>query len=168
MAPRSEKSPESTAAADAINQISPIPESVVAVVHLYHEHLGEVVFPDVDSAALDAAVDAVLRAEQAEQAAREALARARAELAERDEALYRMAQRALAYARVFADGQPELAARVDTISLRRRPRKKGGDGGDAVTAGPPPTATRSRPRCSKRSSLRPRRMRESPTTSLNT
>jgi hypothetical protein len=60
--------------------------------------------------------EAVARAEAALEAARSALG-------ESQDALLAKGQRALAYARVFAEENPELMSRLDAISLPRPPRK---------------------------------------------
>jgi hypothetical protein len=85
------------------------------VIALYAEALPEVRFPDLDLASLERAAEelheaqlAVATAAAQLEAAREA-ARARAEL------LCERAQRALAYARVFASGDAALSARVAEV-----------------------------------------------------
>ena len=78
------------------------------VIEFYADELAEVRFPDLDLAA------------QIEVARVEAeLAEKRAELELRSQALVAKAERALAYARIFAQGDEQLAPRLAEIGRRR-------------------------------------------------
>jgi hypothetical protein len=121
------------------------------VLALYERELAEVRFPDLELATLEAAA-ARLQAAHAEAAARaEALRAAEQAVAEEEQALVGLAERALAYARIFAGGNAELSAEVAAISRpsagagrptssgdepkkRGRPRKQApGDGQELFT-----------------------------------
>jgi ElaB/YqjD/DUF883 family membrane-anchored ribosome-binding protein len=94
----------------------PIPPSVKALVDLFKNELSAVTFPGVDSALLlqlladvQKYTDAVIKAEATLDAARTALR-------ESEEALAVKSQKALAYARVYAEDHPDIAAKVDFVS----------------------------------------------------
>jgi multidrug efflux pump subunit AcrA (membrane-fusion protein) len=89
------------------------------VIDLYSEELAEVRFPDLDLSALLYA-QAELHAAQLEVERVEAeLADQRAELEVRSQALVAKAERALAYARIFAQGDEQLAPRLAEIGRRK-------------------------------------------------
>jgi hypothetical protein len=89
------------------------------VIDLYAIELADVRFPDLDLAALLYA-QAELHAAQLEVERVEAeLADKRAELEVRSQALLAKAERALAYARVFAQGDEALAPRLADIGRRK-------------------------------------------------
>jgi len=89
------------------------------VIDLYTEELAEVRFPDLDLSALLYA-QAELHAAQLEVERVEAeLADKRAELELRSQALVAKAERALAYARIFAQGDEQLAPRLADIGRRK-------------------------------------------------
>jgi hypothetical protein len=98
---------------------------VQAVLELFQGPLAEVRFADVDAARLaDAA--RVLDAAAAAVAEQEAqLAELRQTLADRQDALLVLAQRALAYARVYAEHDEALSEQLSRITLPRasKPRK---------------------------------------------
>jgi hypothetical protein len=133
----------------------PVPSLAREAIDLYRGPLADVRFPDVDRDALDAAELELLEAHRAVLAAELALERARAELAERASTLVAKSQRALAYARVYAEGAPELRERVDAIAVptkrsevaqpasvprRSRRSRKQGDGASLFEAPPPDPA----------------------------
>jgi hypothetical protein len=91
----------------------PIPAFVHGVLGLFGGPLADVRFPDIDRASLEALAQGCCDAQAALESAR---ARTRAA----QEALGDRAQRALAYARVFALGQPELE---EALSSLRAPGK---------------------------------------------
>lgn len=107
--------PKSQFAAD------PVPALARSVIELFAEALPNVRFPDMDLSVLEAAADD-LRAAQVELEQIEAeLDAARAALAKQADQLMVRAQRALAYARVFAESDPELATRVQSIGQTEKP-----------------------------------------------
>ncbi|XXF78435.1 hypothetical protein P2318_01380 [Myxococcaceae bacterium GXIMD 01537] len=101
----------------------PIPPALQALLELFHQELAQVKFPDVDGAVLREAAARVR--ERAEEVARAqaALEAARQALQETQEALLQKGQRALAYARVFAEDDAELSTKLDAVSLPRLARK---------------------------------------------
>lgn len=118
----------------------PISPAVQSLLELFDDELKELKFPDVDAAALEAAADKAREAALAVERAELALDAARQALAERQEQLLAKSQRALAYARVFAEDAPELLARLEAIALPRL-RKPAGPVGE-----PPAPKRRGRPR----------------------
>jgi hypothetical protein len=100
---------------------------VQAVLELFQGPLADVRFADVDAAGLAnlaAAVDSAAT-EVAQQEAQ--LAELRQTLAERQDALLLLAQRAVAYARVYAEHDEALTEQLARITLPRaaKPRKAG-------------------------------------------
>jgi hypothetical protein len=93
-----------------------IPPFIKTVLDLFASDLAEVKFPDVDQKSLaEAALEAQAQAEEAA-GAEEALRSAMAALAAKQEELQQKAQRALAYAAVYAQGNPELHAKVEAAA----------------------------------------------------
>lgn len=89
--------------------LSPLARDVLA---LFRDVLAEVHFPDLDLARLEAATEALWMAQRKTERLEAELEAARAELTAESTALTAQCQRALAYARVFAEADPALAARV--------------------------------------------------------
>ncbi len=113
-----------------------VPPSVQIVVELFGSSLRDVSFPDVDAASLEAAAtvlrakhDLVRQAEAALEVARQAREQSLDELVAG-------ADKALAYAKIYAAKNPELMAELTTVALRRR---------QPTVAGPTPKK-RGRPR----------------------
>jgi hypothetical protein len=124
----------------------PVPPLARDVLELFRGPLEAVRFPDVDRAALDLGERELLDAQVALEEAELALERARAVVLERSGALAARAQRALAYARVFAEDDAALRERVSAIggaptaatapAPRKRRSKKNEDGASLFAAGP--------------------------------
>ena len=122
----------------------PIPSAITELIAFFTSELAEVKFPEVDAVVLGelaaearAAADAVARAELA-------LVAMKATLAETLDVVLARAHRAHAYASVFAEANPVLAARLLAISLPRSRRTaiaKGVPGGGEER----PSARRGRP-----------------------
>lgn len=93
-----------------------------AVIDLFDAALADVRFADLDGARLKALATEVESAAESVAAQQAALDGSRAALAERQEALLAQAQRALAYARVYAESDPELSERLNAIALPRAPK----------------------------------------------
>src|SRR5262245_53694270 len=89
------------------------PPFTKTVLDLFASDLAEVRFPDVDRNSLTQAALDVQTQAAAAASAEEALRSALAALAAKQEALEQKAQRALSYAAVYAQGNPELTAKVD-------------------------------------------------------
>lgn len=99
-----------------------IPPAVAALLELFEASLSDVRFADLDAkvlSALSAEVDAAAEGLAAKQAA---LDEARSALQERQNVLLQQAQRALAYARVYAENDFDLRAKLDAIALPRPAR----------------------------------------------
>jgi hypothetical protein len=94
----------------------PIPPSVKALVDLFKNELSAVTFPGVDGAMLEQLLADVQKYTDAVVTAEAALDAARAALRESEEALAIKSQKALAYARVYAEDRPEVAAKVDFVA----------------------------------------------------
>lgn len=100
----------------------PVAAPLREVAALFADELSDVRFPDLDATILNAAI-AEVEAAVADVAQLEAaVADARRRLDERHDALVHKAARGLAYARVFADSDTELLARLDSITLPRARR----------------------------------------------
>jgi hypothetical protein len=98
---------------------SPINSGMQAVVELFDAELVQLKFPDVDQAVLGEAVARVLSQAETVAAAEAALATAREALSDAQEVLLGKCQRALAYARVYAEEDRELLRKLDAINLPR-------------------------------------------------
>lgn len=89
------------------------------VLSLFREQLAEVQFGDLDLALLDAHASALYAAQREVERIEAELAAARDCAAQRSQALMAVAQRALSYARIYAESTPELLPRVAEIAERR-------------------------------------------------
>ncbi len=98
---------------------SPINPGLQAVIELFDTELLALKFPDVDHAVLREAAAKVLTQAEAVAAAELALATAREALGDAQEALLGKCQRALAYARVYAEEDRELSRWLEAINLSR-------------------------------------------------
>jgi len=121
-----------------MEMVSPIPPAVQQVLDVYESNLPLVKFGDLEATVLADAAEEVVLAATALERAEVALEAARVTFQEKQEILLQKAQRALAYVRVYADGDPDLAARVDQISLPRSSRRSQktdvADGGQVAQA----------------------------------
>jgi hypothetical protein len=98
------------------------------VIDLYADELADVRFPDLDLAALRVAQEALQAAQLEVERMEDELASARAALEHAAEHLNGKAERALSYARIFAQGDAALAPKVAEIG-RKRPAADGGGNG---------------------------------------
>ena len=103
--------------------LDPIPAPIASLLALFEGALASVKFPDVDSAVLASAVAQSRASAEAVANAEAALDRARTAFQESHDALLVRAQRALAYARVYAEGDEALLAQLEAITLPRAPRR---------------------------------------------
>lgn len=110
----------------------PVPARVRDILGLFERELANARFADLDRETLEALADHVRdRAREVEEA-RAALEASIAALEESRSVLARRAEQALAYARVFAEEDADLAARVEAIEGEpapkpiKRARKKNG------------------------------------------
>lgn len=97
----------------------PISGALRDLLAVFADALGDVKFPDVDARALGTQAKQIEERFGEVRRAEAALVEARRKLGEAQDGLLQRAQRALAYARVFADGDPTLTARLDAIALPR-------------------------------------------------
>jgi hypothetical protein len=125
---------------------NPIPTAVKELLALFDGPLADVRFPDVDGAALREQAASVEAAVRDVEAAAQVWAEAKRTVDARLEVLLQKAQRALAYARVFAEDKPELDATLAALVV-----PKWGDprGSKAPAAGAEMAAARKRGRPKK-------------------
>ena len=100
---------------------SPIPAPLYELMSIFSEQLPNIRFGDIDKGVLDEAMGRVEMAAQKAAEAESVLEMARAELAATQQALLTTGQRALAYARIYAEDQPALLGRLQTLSLAPSP-----------------------------------------------
>lgn len=129
-------------------QRDPIPSFVHEVIGLFEEALGGVRFPDLDCAQLERMASATRAAQLELERVENELLLAQALVKEQTAVLLAGAERGLAYARVFAQGDAALGARIDQLGgqpssapRRTQPAKKRGRkpaaGGDALFSDEP-------------------------------
>lgn len=99
--------------------MDPLAPPLRALIALFSQDLEQQRFGDLSAAGLRQAAEQVESAAEALILAEASASAARAALADAEERLHQQAQRALAYARVFAEDAPDLAARLDDITLPR-------------------------------------------------
>jgi hypothetical protein len=97
----------------------PTPVFARQVLSLFRQELAEVHFPELDAGVLEAAEKAVLAAQVEVERIEAQLEAARIARAEQLAELETKAERALAYARVFASNDPELNARVTELGRKK-------------------------------------------------
>ncbi len=113
------KTPKNTAPpSPEMPERDPIAAYEHAVLELFAGRLAKTSFPGIDAAVLEDAAEATRRAELVVEAAERSLEEARRELHERASALGKLARRAVAYARVLAEDDADLAERLDAIAPR--------------------------------------------------
>jgi hypothetical protein len=99
------------------------------VLELYASELADVRFPDLDLKSLHAQAAEVDEAQHAVDDLEAQLLEARQLVSERNAALRTRAERALSYARIYAEGNQALSARIDQISKPTKsesaPKKRG-------------------------------------------
>jgi hypothetical protein len=103
--------------------MSAISSQIQAVLELFEGPLSELRFADIDAAALRRLAADVETAAGEVDAQQLALTRLRAALDEKQEQLLTQAQRALAYARVYAENDDALSARLAAIHFPRGPKR---------------------------------------------
>jgi hypothetical protein len=122
--------------------MEPISSPVRAVIDLFADPLRDVRFGEVDATTLAELAASVAAAAEVVGSTEAQLVRDRKILQERQEALLVQAQRALAYARVFAENDPPLMERLEQIALPRPPRRPRLNGEALVLEPDPPPRTR--------------------------
>jgi hypothetical protein len=103
--------------------MDPIPLPVQAVLDLFAHDLADVRFAEVDASTLEQIAADVKSAADVVSSAEVALDIARAALQERQETLLQHTQRALAYARVYAESDEAMSAKLEAIALPRATRR---------------------------------------------
>ncbi len=103
----------------------PVPSAVQEIVDLFVSEFASLRFGDLEPTALAAACEEVKAVAANVIRAETELENVRAMLAAKKDALLHDAQRALAYARVYAENRPELGSRLERIALPRPPRRSG-------------------------------------------
>jgi hypothetical protein len=124
-----------------------IPAPIQTILALFTTSLADVRFADVDGPTLARLAAGVEAAAEAVAAAQSMLDAERDALQERQDALLQHAQRALAYARVYAEGDVALSEQLDTINLPRPTRRARTEDTLVLSADvQPPPRPRGRPR----------------------
>lgn len=126
-----------------------VPPSLNAVIELFENELAHLKFPDLDRAVLAAAADRVEAQAAALRQAEAALMATREALQDSLDALQHKCQRALAYARIYAEDDADLLGRIDAVEVvrPRGPRSvasvptSGAPRSDAATRGRKPRRT---------------------------
>jgi hypothetical protein len=132
--------------------MSAIPLPIQTLLDIFSACLTDLRFGDIDGQTLALSASDVESAASAVAAAQVTLDTAREALQEKQDALLRQAQRALAHARVHAEGDESLSGRLEAVSLprlaARRPRAE--DDAPLVLSSaaalPAPLRPRGRPR----------------------
>lgn len=96
-----------------------VPSSLQAVLELFDSELSHLKFPDLDRAVLQAAAERVEEQAAALREAEAMLLATREALHESLEALQHKCQRALAYARIYAEDSPDLMSKLESVELQR-------------------------------------------------
>jgi len=98
---------------------------VQALIEIFNSELANVRFGDMDAKGLAHLASEVQSATDTVANAQASLDAARAMLLERQEAMLQHAERALAYARIYAETNEPLRARLDTVALGSLARSDG-------------------------------------------
>jgi hypothetical protein len=107
-----------------LDATAPMTEPVARIVEIFRADLEGLTFPDVSLASLEqAAEDVRERANQVE-ALRNRISVAEAELAAARSDLESLAQRGLAYAKVYATGNADLTEKLEQIKMSEPPKKR--------------------------------------------
>jgi multidrug efflux pump subunit AcrA (membrane-fusion protein) len=127
--------------------LSAIPVPIQTLLDLFTKSLADVRFADVDGQALTHFAEEVEAAAAAVADAQSALDAAQLALQEKQDRLLQQAQRALAYARVYADSDETLSGQLDAVTLPRAPRRARAEEALVLSADPQPSPRpRGRPR----------------------
>lgn len=121
---------------------NPIPTAVKELLALFDGPLADVRFPEVDGTALREQAASVEAGVRDVEAAAAAWAEAKRTVDARLEILLQKAQRALSYARIYAEDKPELDATLAALVLPRWGDPRGNKAGAEVA----PARKRGRPR----------------------
>ena len=125
--------------------MSAIPAPIQTLLDLFSTSLADVRFADVDGQALARYATDVETAAEAVAAAQLALDATREALQGKQDTLLQQTQRALAYARVYAEGDAALSGRLEAVTLPRVTRRSRVEDALVLSAAPQPSP-RPRPR----------------------
>lgn len=125
---------------------SAIPAPIQTLLDLFTTSLADVRFADVDGQTLGRCAAEVESAADALAAAQAVLDAARETLQLKQDALLQRAQCALAYARVYAEGDEALSGQLDVVSLPRSTRRSRAEGLVLSAEPQPAPRPRGRPR----------------------
>lgn len=103
--------------------MSSISAPIQAVLDLFERELNDLRFGDLDAKRLAALAEEVREAAQLLAAHEARTTELRSALGERQEALLQQAQRALAFARIHAEDDAALSAKIAEISLPKAPKR---------------------------------------------
>lgn len=103
-----------------------LPPLTAHLLDLFQGPLRDVRFPDADGERLGAAVDVAAAARDAVARAEAAVDVARAVLADKLRVVAQETERAHAYARVYAEGHPDVRAALDAVAARPASRRSPG------------------------------------------
>ncbi len=124
-----------------------IPQPIQSLLELFRTSLAEVRFADLDGTSLARCAEEVEAAAVSLASAQLTLDAARQALQDKQEALLQRAQRALAYARVYAETDESLARQLDAVALPRPARRSRVEDALVLSAEPQPAPRpRGRPR----------------------
>ncbi|WP_394826238.1 hypothetical protein [Pendulispora albinea] len=131
-----------------------IPPPVQTLIEIFRTELADLRFADMDAKGLSDVATDVQSATDALTTAQAAVDAARAQLQERQEALLHYAQRALAYARIYAETNDDLRTRLEGIALPRPARRPNPKADETPASSPEasadaPVRRRGRPRKSE-------------------
>jgi len=118
--------------------MSAIPAPIQTLLDLFTTSLADVRFADLDGQTLASSAAEVEVAAKAVALAQAALDAARDALQCKQDALLQRAQRALAYARVYAESDEALSRKLDAVSLPRAPRRPRAEDALVLSADPQP------------------------------
>jgi hypothetical protein len=113
--------PLTLVAPSSSSEIDPGPVDIRAVIDLFATHLAKVAFPDVDAASLRKQADDLRADAKTVARARDVLAAAIAATDARLAALTESATRALAYARIYGEAQPDRQPIIGALATLERP-----------------------------------------------
>ncbi len=116
--------PDSHDVAPILPARDPISPFVHGVIALFRGPLGDVRFPDADRASLEALANAACDAQCEVEALEAALEAARARARAAQDTVGDHASRALAYARVFSIGQPEIEDAIAAVPSKLDARER--------------------------------------------
>lgn len=97
-----------------------IPAEILEVTDLFQQELQGVTFPDIDAGVLDDAIEKLQNAAKAVEQARLALETAKSDRDAAELSLRQNAKKALAYAKVYADGDELLVGKIAAIKLEKQ------------------------------------------------